>query len=227
MAAVVDGDTLRLHDGRLLRLIGVNTPELGRDGRPHQPLAMEARRALQQLLGADSRIYYLPGEEPRDRYGRLLASVYSQPAGGHAGAALLSQGLAWQVVVPPNVALADCLAAAEAEARAAGRGVWALAAYRPRSVTSLAAGEGGFMRLRGRVSAVAESRRAWWLELDGALSLRLDKRDLERFGAPELQGWRGRELNVRGWVIYRGPNKRGYPPHLLHLRHPLMLESAD
>jgi micrococcal nuclease len=31
---VSDGDTLVLSDGRRLRLIGINTPERGRDGKP-------------------------------------------------------------------------------------------------------------------------------------------------------------------------------------------------
>ena len=34
---VVDGDTLRLVDGRSVRLIGVNAPELGKSGGTAQP----------------------------------------------------------------------------------------------------------------------------------------------------------------------------------------------
>ncbi|MHB8822818.1 MAG: thermonuclease family protein, partial [Pseudomonadaceae bacterium] len=43
VAQVIDGDTLRLTDGRSVRLIGLNTPELGRKGRAAEPLADAAR----------------------------------------------------------------------------------------------------------------------------------------------------------------------------------------
>ena len=45
VADVHDGDTVRLVDGRKLRLIGFNTPELARDESPAEPLATEARQA--------------------------------------------------------------------------------------------------------------------------------------------------------------------------------------
>ena len=46
VAKVVDGDTLRLVDGRNVRLIGINTPELGRDARKAEPFAVAAQRRL-------------------------------------------------------------------------------------------------------------------------------------------------------------------------------------
>ena len=74
---VVDGDTLRLVDGRSIRLIGINTPELGRKGRSDEPYAMQARRRLQALVDAsDGRVGLLPGEQRKDRYGRTLAHLY-------------------------------------------------------------------------------------------------------------------------------------------------------
>jgi endonuclease YncB( thermonuclease family) len=50
VARVHDGDTVVLHDGRKLRLIGINTPELPREDSPGQPFAQEARAALATLL---------------------------------------------------------------------------------------------------------------------------------------------------------------------------------
>lgn len=41
---VLDGDTVRLGDGRSVRLIGINAPELGRKGRPSEPYAEAARQ---------------------------------------------------------------------------------------------------------------------------------------------------------------------------------------
>jgi endonuclease YncB( thermonuclease family) len=50
VSQVVDGDTLRLKDGRLIRFIGINTPELARKEKPAEPLAKKARKVLQSLL---------------------------------------------------------------------------------------------------------------------------------------------------------------------------------
>ncbi len=44
---VVDGDTVRLKDGRSVRMIGVNAPETGKKGRPDEPFAVAARQRLQ------------------------------------------------------------------------------------------------------------------------------------------------------------------------------------
>ncbi len=52
---VIDGDTVRLSDGRHLRLIGVDTPELAHNGAPAQPLGIEARDRLRHIVGATSK----------------------------------------------------------------------------------------------------------------------------------------------------------------------------
>ena len=49
---VVDGDTVRLRDGRSVRMIGLNTPELGKKGRSDEPFAMAARKRLEMLVAA-------------------------------------------------------------------------------------------------------------------------------------------------------------------------------
>lgn len=69
---VVDGDTLHLEDGRRVRLIGVNAPELGRRGQPGEPYGQAARRFVEQWVrdsGGDLRL--LPGVERRDGHGRV------------------------------------------------------------------------------------------------------------------------------------------------------------
>lgn len=75
---VVDGDTVRLSDGRSVRMIGLNTPELGKKGRSDEPFAAAARTRLETLVAAsDGRLGLLAGQEGKDRYGRTLAHLYS------------------------------------------------------------------------------------------------------------------------------------------------------
>ena len=73
---VYDGDTVRLSDGRKVRLIGINTPEIGHDGQVSEPLGDAARQALQGLLVGQPQVALRYEEDRRDRYGRLLAHLY-------------------------------------------------------------------------------------------------------------------------------------------------------
>ncbi|MBF3305298.1 thermonuclease family protein, partial [Pseudomonas aeruginosa] len=50
VARVVDGDTVRLRDGRSVRLIGINAPELAHNGRTTEPFAEAAKQRLQALV---------------------------------------------------------------------------------------------------------------------------------------------------------------------------------
>jgi endonuclease YncB( thermonuclease family) len=126
---VHDGDSVRLADGRALRLIGIDTPELARDGRPDEPLARAARDRLRELLrDSGMRLELRFDREREDHYGRLLAHAYL-PDGRSIAAELLAEGLATQLVVPPNEASWTCFRQAERVARRARLGLWALPGY--------------------------------------------------------------------------------------------------
>ena len=196
---VIDGDTLRLKDGRRVRLIGVNTPELGRRQRLPQPLAEEAREFTARFLaGGDLELVY--DLDRRDNHGRVLAHVYNHN-GDNLEAALLSAGLAFHVVKKPNFALAECLANREAEARDHRRGLWAAGVWPVLKAADVRSGDGGFVRLSGRVEKV-DRNRFLWLELDGPVALRLDpSRD---YGHKGGRDWQGRKIEVKGWLVDRG-----------------------
>ena len=91
---VFDGDTLKLEDGRRVRLRGINTPELNQKGAPPSPFAIEARDTLQGLLESGRHTLLLQyGAERRDHYGRLLAHAFLEN-GDNIAVHLLQQGLA-------------------------------------------------------------------------------------------------------------------------------------
>lgn len=217
VAQVFDGDTVRLADGSRVRLIGINTPEHGRDGAPDEPFARAASTALRRLLaGEDDHIALRLGEERRDRYGRLLAHAYL-PDGRSIGRLLLEDGLALHVTVPPNTFRHRCYARAERVARTADRGLWVHPRYRGVAVAELGAGAAGFRVVEGRIRRVGSSRHAWWLELDG-LTLRLDRDDLAYFDELEPAILSGRPIRVRGWIYrVRGEAR-------MNLRHPDSIE---
>jgi micrococcal nuclease len=115
---ITDGDTFRCRDGRRVRLIGIDTPELGQGDAGRQ-----ARAALRRLLPPGSAVRLEQDVAPRDRYGRELAHVW---AGSRlVNEALLLEGWAMLYTVPPNVKYAGRLERAQKKARAAGAGLWA------------------------------------------------------------------------------------------------------
>src|SRR3954451_20594003 len=77
---VVDGDTIRVATGgdeEYVRMLGIDTPETHRPGVPIECGGPQASRHLEALLppGAGVTLERDVGQDPVDRYGRLLAYV--------------------------------------------------------------------------------------------------------------------------------------------------------
>ena len=124
VVSTVDGDTVHVRvdgHGERVRLIGMDTPEVdwygGRGGCFGATSGLYTRH---RLLGRTVRLRFDAGL--RDVYGRLLAYVYV----GHElfNLTLVRRGLATNDPVPPDTRLESTFAAAEADARVAGRGLW-------------------------------------------------------------------------------------------------------
>ncbi len=223
---VVDGDTLRLNDGRNVRMIGLNTPELGKKGRSDEPFAVAARKRLEALVAAsDGQVGLLPGKESKDRYGRTLAHVYGAN-GANLEAQMLAEGLGFLVAVAPNVDLVDCQQAAEHSARQAGLGLWRQSPVLKAEQISTS----GFAVLSGRVSRVQRNRGGVWIELQDSVVLRVAPNLLGRFDVNSLESLKGKQVEARGWVLDRsrkGGLKNGQARWMLPLTDPAMLQAVQ
>ncbi|QHF42617.1 nuclease [Pseudomonas sp. S35] len=223
---VVDGDTVRLKDGRSVRMIGLNAPETGKKGRTDEPFAVAARQRLQALVGAShGRVGLVPGREGKDHYGRTLAHLYGAN-GENLEAQLLADGLGFQVGVAPNVDLVACQQAAENSARAARLGLWRQSPVLP--VAQLK--QSGFALVSGRVSKIERNRGGIWIELHGSLVLRIAPDLARQFDSGVLNGLQGKTIEARGWVqdrSKRGGLKNAQARWLLPLTDPAMLKSMD
>jgi micrococcal nuclease len=122
---VVDGDTiLVLLDGvrERVRYIGIDTPESVAE----QPLECYGHRAAdenERLVGGRT-VTLTTDEEPRDRFGRLLAYVRREPDDLFVNEALVRGGFATTLEIRPNVRYAGTFRDEERKARGAGRGLW-------------------------------------------------------------------------------------------------------
>ena len=128
---MVDGDTVELADGRLVRYLGIDAPEVRRREGDRwvvdpEPMGREATAFNRRLVeGKPVRLEY--DVQTHDRFGRLLAYVYvSEPGGSEAMAnvELIRAGLAQPLTIPPNVRHAERFRALAEAARRERRGLW-------------------------------------------------------------------------------------------------------
>ncbi|MCI0401418.1 MAG: thermonuclease family protein [Gammaproteobacteria bacterium] len=217
---VIDGDTVVLADGRHVRLVGVNTSELGYGHTASQPFADTARTTLESLVTSQPHVGIRYDATRHDRYGRMLAHLFLDD-GTNIQAWLLQQGLGTRLTIPPNLMYLDCYSTAETRARHAARGIWANSEYRPIAATELTADQTGFRIVTGDVLRIGESRSAIWITIAPKVALRIRRDDLIYFDNVEFQNLMGRRVVARGWLYTKGNELR------MRIRHPANLQIAE
>jgi micrococcal nuclease len=122
VARVTDGDTVELGDGRRVRYIGLNAPEINHELKTAEPLGFAARARNAALVGSGSiRLEF--DIERFDAYGRTLAYVFL-PDKTLVNEKLLQEGLAHCLYKLPNVKYAGRLLKAQRQAMQTRRGIW-------------------------------------------------------------------------------------------------------
>ena len=119
---VADGDTIVLADGRHVRYIGIDAPEVAHRDRPGEPFGKAAKRLNHDLVN-DREVRLVFDRERKDRYGRLLAYVFRRD-GLFVNAELIRQGYAHVLPEHPNLAKQKELLRVQQNAMQAGRGIW-------------------------------------------------------------------------------------------------------
>jgi micrococcal nuclease len=126
----VDGDTIRLRvfnpppglrAVETVRLLGVDTPETVHPNKPVERFGKEASAFTQSRLSGKT-VYAAFDWDLRDRYGRLLAYIYTAP-GECFNAEIIRQGYGYAYLRFP-FQFRDEFKNIERQAREAGRGLW-------------------------------------------------------------------------------------------------------
>lgn len=123
---VVDGDTIVVSSpqgSERVRYIGIDTPESVAPGRPVECYGPQASAANRRLVDGRE-VKVVPGAEPRDRYGRLLAYVYTDGGRRFVNAQLVRSGAADTLEIEPNTEHARELASLRRKAQSEGVGLW-------------------------------------------------------------------------------------------------------
>jgi micrococcal nuclease len=227
VAKIIDGDTLALEDGRVVRLLGIAAPKPPLDraaGRPWPP-AEAARAALAELAQDETVALAFDGRR-NDRYGRLLAHLTRVRDGLWLQGELLLRGMARVTTNAEQRALAAPMLEREAAARDAKRGLWASRSYAVRRPEEARFHSESFELIEGK--AVATGR------LGGRVTIRLgepeseardsltiallpESRRLFREAGIDPQSLVGKELRVRGFIRWWGGP-------LIEVTHPEQIE---
>jgi endonuclease YncB( thermonuclease family) len=202
VAAVIDARTLRLQDGREVRLAGIEPSAAEKSSRSAALSAIVANRDV-TLSGED---------DTPDRYGRQPAFVFLTSSDTPVQNLLLAQGEALVSGTVPDKDCAAALLAAEAEARRAKRGIWAdpSAIKNAESPGDILAGIGRFAVVEGKVLSVRQAGATTYLNFGRNwtrdFAVTISRRMIGAFEATgmSLKSLENRRIRVRGWVEARG-----------------------
>jgi len=217
---VIDGDTVKLDSGDSLRLIGLDTPEIGHEGNADEPGARTATNYLKFLLPHHPTVPVVFGMEKHDHYGRLLGHLFLKD-GTNIQALLLTGGYGTPLIMPPNLRFLDCYSSAAAAAIAAKKGIWSYRRYQILDAHQLTPAMRGYRRIRGFVTRVGESRSAVWINIGTYLALRIVRTDLKYFTDVDFSRLRGKTVIARGLIYRRKGESR------IRIRHPVDLQISQ
>ncbi|MBI4923720.1 MAG: thermonuclease family protein [Devosia nanyangense] len=224
---IVDGDTVLLDTGLVVRLIGIQAPKLalGREGFFDWPKAGEARAAL-AAIALDKPVLLRFGGEQVDRYGRSLAQLYVTGATEvWVQRTMLEAGMARVYSFPDNRACLPELLAAENKARTAKLGIWTDPYYRVRRAdrpADLLPLAGHYELIEGRVLKAERAGGALFLNFGRYFkedfTAVIDARALRLFADEKLDplNLAGALVRLRGWIDTRdGPRVEiGHPEQI-------------
>lgn len=222
---VIDGDTIELDNGSMVRYIGIDTPEVRKrqDGswvyapEPYGEKAKEFNRRL--VEGKLVRLEF--DVQKKDKYDRFLAYCFAD--GVFVNAKMLEEGFALLYTISPNVKYVDLLVEKQKAARQNSRGLWA----EPVIIAPKDAKQylNQIVTVEGRVSSVRQSSKVSILNFgQSKFKAVIFKEEFPFFLASGIsipKAYKGKTLRVTGKVQeYKDDFE-------IIIRHPSAIEVVD
>lgn len=233
---IVDPLTIRLHDGKTIRLISLDIPDLNF----HDPgdLAVTAQKVLIDfLLNQDVKVYQTKSAKAgrKNRMGHDLAHIERKQDGTWIQGMLLSLGLARVRTQENNTELNEQMIALEQKARNSNQGLWSIGEYKLLSPENASEKIGSYQVIEGIVRKVGSNKNTLYLNfganwrddftvsIDGTVMRKLTRSGLNP------REWSGQKVRVRGWIeSYNGPHiKLDHPERLEYLSSQKSNEAAN
>lgn len=118
---VIDGDTIKLENGEVVRYIGIDTPETVHPSEPVQCFGKQASDKNKELV--EGKMVRLEKDiTDKDKYGRLLRYVWVGDL--FVNDYLVREGYAYSYTYPPDVKYSEQFVQAQKEAKEGNRGLW-------------------------------------------------------------------------------------------------------
>ena len=223
---VIDGDTVRLDDGREIRLVGIQAPKLalGRDDFKAWPLSRAAKSEIEKLcLGKPVNIFI--GTTETDRHGRTLSHLVVDDGVNKVWlqGEMLARGMARVYTFADNKALVEEMLELERGARKNRHGIWSNPFYKIISHKQSVDHIGGFQLVEGKVlDAQVVGKRAYLNfgpEWRTDFTVTIEKSSLKIFASSGIDpiSFKGKNIRVRGWIRHKnGP--------MIEITHPEQIE---
>jgi Staphylococcal nuclease homologue len=202
VAAIIDGRSFRLTDGRDIRLAGI------------EPAASDKDTTALSHLVADQDVILQGADDAPDRYGRQTAFVVLSSSKALVQELLLAEG---EALVSVDVGDKDCavrLYAAEANARAAKKATWAspTAIKNAESPDDILTAIGRFTVVEGKVLSVRQAGATTYLNFGRNwtrdFAVTISRRMMPAVESAGLvpKSLENRRIRIRGWVeLHGGP----------------------
>ena len=210
---VVDGDTVVLTSGEVVRLAGINTPERETDQKAAEPLADAAHDTLVETLSKGD-IFLEEAPDKKDRHGRTLAYLFLED-GSSVQEILIREGLASVVAIAPNDRYLDRFVLAEDVARTSGAGIWSIPYFDVAGADQI---RGGFQFILDKFTAVAVGPKWFRFSVRDDLDVLIRRADWEAGFDYSPGALEQTEVAVRGWISKKKSKA------VLVISHPFMLE---
>ena len=214
---VNDGDTVTLDDGRRVRFIGINTPEINyKNLRKSAPYAIEAKALIERYVRKGDKVKLVFDRSKHDKYGRMLAYVYSR-TGRNLALMQLQKGFAKHWVVGKNDAFWKCFQIAERQARKRKKGVWSN--FKPLKASQFKKSDAGYQYVSGVITTINKTSKGLFFVLDKKIAVKVSKSNLLKFKRNNIHFRLRQRVLLNGKIsLSRGKGKLilYHPAQFLH-----------
>ena len=210
-----DGDTITLRNGKRVRFIGINTPEINyRYLAQSEPYALQAKALVEKYVRIGDPVHLVFDQIKHDKYGRILAYVYTK-TGRNLSALQLQNGFAKQWVIDKNDRFWQCLQRSEEQARSAKKGIWS--AFEPLQALQLTKKNKGYRYIRGKITKLSLTNKGLLFLLDNKLNVWISHSNLIKFTDYNIEFHQGDMLLLTGKVFFSREQLK------MHLYHPVQI----
>ncbi len=210
---VVNPLTIKLEDGRIIHLAGIDYPDL--DFHDAGDLSVTAQKILEDFLVGKKVAIYQTKSKDRGRVNRMghdIAHLVRVDDNIWTQALLLSLGVARVRTTKYNFEMAKQMLSIEDKARSSGSGMWSMDEYKILSPKQAEYHIGSYQIVEGVIKSVSMRKNKLYLNFGDNwrddFTIAVSAIDLRRFMRRkiDLKQWNGKLIRVRGWIrFYNGP----------------------